>query len=346
MINIDQLLLDEEKTILESIEVINNGGCQIALIINKDKKLIGTITDGDIRRSILKNINLKSNVKEIMNKNFKSCPRDAKYNLILQKMKKYSIQQIPLLNNNGIVVDVILNNDISQKNDLDNPVVIMAGGKGKRLRPYTENCPKPMIEINNKPILEILLEQYSNNGFKKFYFSVNYLKEQVINYFGNGEKWNVSIEYLEESSELGTAGSLTLLPKNISKPIIVTNGDVLTKIDIRKLIKYHEKLSSKATICVRDYEVNIPFGVITSNNHKLKDIVEKPSLNFKLNAGIYVINKVLINLIEEEGYIDMPDLLLKAKQNDIEINLYPIHEYWLDIGREETLKQAWEDWIT
>tara|TARA_B100001989_G_C24551861_1_gene475890 strand:+ start:32691 stop:33728 length:1038 start_codon:yes stop_codon:yes gene_type:complete len=342
---LEEIFIDQSKTILQAIEVINKGIYQIALVINKDKQLIGTITDGDIRRSILKNISLKCSVKKIMNQNFKFCSIKDNPTSILQEMKRHRIQQMPLLNEKGVVLDIYINKDNYHPHALENTVVIMAGGKGKRLRPYTENCPKPMININNKPILEILLEQYINCGFRNFYFSVNYLKEQIKDYFGNGDKWDISINYLEENSELGTAGSLKLLPKNIIKPIIVSNGDVLTKTNYRALIKSHEKYAFKTTICVRDYEVNIPFGVINSEENLFKGISEKPTFNFKLNAGIYVINPELIGLLDKEEFLDMPDFLNKIKNNGNKINLYPIHEYWLDIGREETLKQAWEDWM-
>ena len=204
-------------------------------------------------------------------------------------MKKNSINQIPILNKNGKIKDIVLIQEFSPKHEeRKNSVVIMAGGIGKRLRPYTENCPKPMLCVGDKPILESLLEKLIESGFKKFFISVNYLKEQIIDYFKDGSSWGVEINYLIEEKPLGTAGSLSLLPNDIESPLIVMNGDILTKFEANKLIDFHNDNSAYASICVREHETTVPFGVIESKGIELRQIIEKPTYSDLVSAGIYI----------------------------------------------------------
>ena len=212
----------------------------------------------------------------------------------------------------------------------------MAGGIGSRLRPYTENCPKPMLKIGTKPILELLLEQLIENGFTNFYISVNYLKEKIINYFEDGSRWNVNINYLLENKPLGTAGAISLLPKEIEKPFIVMNGDILTKFNLNQLIDFHNKNNSFSTICAREYEVSIPFGVIETDGIELKRIVEKPIYKNYINAGLYAFDPEVLEFLNKNEAKDMPDLINEIKDLKKKVILCPIHEYWLDIGRKET----------
>tara|TARA_B100002019_G_C21219188_1_gene573725 strand:- start:126 stop:1169 length:1044 start_codon:yes stop_codon:yes gene_type:complete len=346
MKNVFKICIKSNKTLFDVLKNLENEESQIVLIINEDKKLLGTISDGDIRRHLITGNTLDTKVSEVMNKNFVSVNQDEKKQRILQIMREKGINQIPVINDSGEIIEIVLLKELIEvKNYLENPVVIMAGGIGSRLRPFTENCPKPMLKIGDKPILEILIEQLIDNGFSNFYISVNYLKEQIIKYFGDGSKWNIDIKYLIEDKPLGTAGALSLLPKEINKPFIVINGDILTKFNMKQLIDFHLNNESYLTICAREYEVNIPFGVIETNGIELKNIIEKPTYRNYINAGVYTFDSEVLKVISRKETIDMPVLIKRLKSSNKKIIICPIHEYWIDIGQHESLNKAHQSWI-
>ena len=227
---------------------------------------------------------------------------------------------------------------------LSNAAVIMAGGKGTRLRPHTEHCPKPMLPVDDKPMLEILLEQCIASGFRQFYLSVNYLKEQIIDHFQDGAQWGVLIEYLVENEPLGTAGSLRLLPDTVKEPFLVLNGDVLTRFNPSQLLHFHNDHQAQATLCVREHALKVPFGVVQTNGVELAGFEEKPTYQHLVNAGVYVIDPQLLPLLPPHQFTDMPQLLESAQASDKRVVVCPIHEYWLDVGRPETLQQAHREW--
>ena len=342
--NIQKLLLSPSTPVLDALRVIENGAVQIALVVDCRSVLLGTITDGDIRRALLLGETLDSPVERLMNKSFRSCQIRDNITLKKQMMLNDDIRHLPVLDDDGIVQDILLLQDLLQPVHLPNPVVIMAGGKGTRLRPYTNNCPKPMLLVDGKPMLQILIEKCINQGFTKFFLSVNYLKEQIIEFFGDGSSWNISIEYLVEDAPLGTAGSLSLLPSNIQDPFIVLNGDVLTNLNLLQLIDFHIDHHSHATLCVREHVITSPYGVVETNGSQLSTFIEKPTIRQLVNAGIYVIDPLLLPLIHPDTYLDMPNLLTRAQQAGSRVSVCPIHEYWIDVGRPETLKQASVDW--
>ena len=346
MKNVLKICIDPNKTLVDVLKNLEKEESQIVLIVDSNQKLLGTISDGDIRRHLIMGKTLATKVSEVMNKKFISTKKGEKKRKILQIMKEKGINQIPEIDESGKILDIILLKELIEVKDcLDNPVVIMAGGIGSRLRPFTENCPKPMLKVGEKPILEILLEQIIENGFSNFYISVNYLKEQIMEYFGDGKKWNVNIQYLIEENPLGTAGALSLLPKEINKPFIVINGDILTKFNMKQLIDFHCKNKSHLTICAREYEIKVPFGVIETNGIELKDIIEKPSYKHYINAGIYTFNPEVLKIIPKNQQIDMPFLIEKLKSSNKKIIICTIHEYWLDIGRHESLSKAYQSWV-
>jgi len=345
MENISEICLNYKETLINALKNLEKHNSQIVLVIDDKGKLIGTISDGDIRRNLIIGISLETQVSEIMNKNFVSVHKDLRKHLILDIMKKKEINQIPVIDKDGKVTDIILLRElIKTTKKHNNPVLIMAGGIGSRLMPFTENCPKPMLKVGEKPILEILIEQLIENGFSNFYISVNYLKEQIIKYFNDGSKWNVNIKYLKEKKRLGTAGSLSLLPKDLKESFIVINGDILTKFNLYQLLDFHKKNHSFATICAREYEFKVPFGVIESNGIELNQIVEKPTYKSYVNAGVYTFEPEVLNLIKSNESIDMPELIERMKNLKKKINVCPIHEFWIDIGRHETLNKAHKKW--
>ncbi len=346
MENVLKICIDANKSLIDVLNNLESEKSQIVLIIDSDKKLLGTVSDGDIRRHLITGKTLSTKVSEVMNKNFISIKKGENKQRILKLMKEKSISQIPVLDESGKILEIVLLKELIEvKEFLDNPVLIMAGGIGSRLRPFTEKCPKPMLKVGEKPILEILIEQFIDNGFSNFYISVNYLKEQIIEYFGNGKKWGIDIKYLIEKEPLGTAGAISFLPKEIKKPFIVINGDILTKFNMRQMIDFHNKNQSQMTICTREYEVKIPFGVVETKGIELKQIIEKPSYKHYINAGVYTFNHEILEIIPKNKPLDMPDLISKLQSLNKKIIICPIHEYWIDIGRHETLNKAHKSWI-
>ena len=263
---------------------------------------------------------------------------------ILSKMKELDILQIPIIDDDGEIVGLETLQHLIEKKKYDNPVFLMAGGFGKRLEPLTNNIPKPLLTIGRKPILENILEQFIAAGFHCFYISTHFKSEMVQEYFGNGSDWNVTIEYVHEEIPLGTAGSLGLLPDNLPDlPILMMNGDLLTKIDFSKLLNFHLQSDGSATVCVREYDFQVPYGVIKAKDDRIISIEEKPVHRFFINAGVYVLDPKILHNIDGVSYLDMPKLLEDEIENSGQVNMFPVYEYWLDIGQKDQFKQAQQD---
>jgi dTDP-glucose pyrophosphorylase len=345
MKDLDSILVSAKSTALEALGVINRGTSQIALVVDENQRLLGILTDGDIRRGLLHGSSLEAPVEKLMNRQFRFVRRTDDQATVLELMRRELLRHIPVLDENGRVVKLLLLQELLNPPQLSNAVVIMAGGKGTRLRPYTEHCPKPMLTVGDKPMLEILLEQCIASGFRTFYFSVNYLKEQIIDYFNDGARWGVSIYYLVENEPLGTAGSLQLLPDSLNEPFLVLNGDVLTRLNLSHLIHFHSEHQAQATLCVREYQLMVPFGVVQIQGVELAGFVEKPTYQHLVNAGVYVVDPQLLPLLPPHQPTDMPSLLQAAQRDGRRVAVCPIHEYWIDVGRPETLNEARIRWL-
>ncbi len=346
MDNWNKILLAPEDTIERTIKVLHEGGCRIALVSDKFGMLLGTVTDGDIRRALINRltITMDSPIQLIMNSNPVTVDEKATSKEIISLMSDKGLLHMPIIDKDGILCGLETLQNLVEKPKYDNPVFLMAGGFGTRLHPLTKNTPKPLLKVGVKPILEMIIEQFISYGFHNFYISTHFKSEQIRDYFKNGELHNISIKYLHEDTPLGTAGSLGLLPDNLPDlPIIVMNGDLLTKVDFKNLLDFHNENNSKATMCVREYDFQVPYGVVEIENYSIKAIKEKPVHKFFVNAGIYVLNKDLINKIDGKSYLDMTDFL-EGELNDV--NAFPIHEYWLDIGKIEEYEKANREFST
>ncbi len=341
--NISKYTINYNEPITQALSILNETDVGIALIINDLGVLLGTLTDGDIRRGLLKGFDLNDAVNNVMKTDFTFASINDDIKSIKSKFSESYKHQIPVLDGEGKLIELLIDIDNS-KASIDNPVVIMAGGFGQRLRPYTISCPKPMLKLGEKPILQIVLEEFRQYGFKKFYISVNYLKEQIMDFFEDGNSFDVSIKYLIEDKPLGTAGSLSLLHGKINESFIVANGDILTRFNPMDLLNFHSNQDSIATLCVREYQVSVPFGVVETKGVELLKLLEKPSYSYMVNAGIYAFKPSILNLIKKNMKIDMPDLLIHAKEKGNKISTCPIHEFWIDIGRPESLKEAIYSW--
>lgn len=340
MADFKKILISPLTPIQQTMKIIEAASMQIALVVDENGRLLGTVTDGDIRRGILKDISLDQPVQEIM----KAAPTTAKRTddkkHILNIMKSKKIHQVPIVDENGCVIDLEILGELIKPQPKENGVVLMAGGLGTRLRPLTYECPKPMLKVGNKPILETILENLIDHGFRKFYFSVNYMSKVIEDYFGDGSKWGVTIQYIHEDKRLGTAGSLSLLPQKPEQPILVMNSDIITKINFQELLDFHEEHKAQATLCVREYEFQVPYGVVYADEQRLVKIEEKPSYHFFVSAGIYVIEPDALDLIPKNSYFDMPSLFEKLLEHKQNANIFPIREYWIDIGRMDDFKRA------
>jgi dTDP-glucose pyrophosphorylase len=344
MSNIARIQVSFDATVREAMLVIDAGALQIALVVDADRRLIGFLTDGDIRRGLLQGIDLEAPVHQVMNRNFRSVSDSDDKSAALAMMRRDGLRHVPVLDKYGRVVQLLVPRGLVDSPCLSNAVVIMAGGKGTRLRPHTEHCPKPMLPVGDQPILEILLEHCIASGFRAFYFSVNYLKEQIVEHFDDGSRWGVSIRYLVENEPLGTAGSLQLLPDGLKEPFLVLNGDVLTRLNPSKFLRFHTEYKAQATIGVREHEFTVPFGVVQAKGGELVVFEEKPTYRYLVNAGVYVIDPQLLPLLPAHQTTDMPSLLQAAQQAGHLVAVCPIHEYWIDVGRPETLEEAHATW--
>jgi dTDP-glucose pyrophosphorylase len=336
--NWKNVLVAPSMSIHEVLSIIDRESIKLALVVDDKSLLLGTVSDGDIRRALMQNVPLTHSVSEIMN----TSPRTAAIGTprveLLTLMKDKELSSIPLLQD-GIVVGLEMFQQTKRKVVYDNPVFLMAGGFGTRLRPLTDNCPKPLLDVGGRPMLETTLVSFVKRGFKRFYISTHYLPQMIRDYFGNGERWGVSISYIHEESPLGTGGALGLLPDDLPDlPVFVMNGDVLTKIDFEQLLNFHNENDANATMCVREFEYQVPFGVVDSEGYKIKSMVEKPIQKFHVNAGIYVVSPQMVKSVKRNEQIDMPSLF--ERHLDKNMLVYPFNDYWLDIGRIDDYKRA------
>lgn len=335
-----QVLVSPETTILDSIGIIDRGALQIALIVDKDNRLLGTVTDGDVRRGLLRGVHLNDTISQIMNADpIVAHTQDAR-ETVLAIMKLKRIHHMPVLDSQERVVGIEMLDRLLQTQDRDNWVVIMAGGLGSRLRPLTDDCPKPLLMVGSKPLLETIIDSFVEHGFRKFYLCVNYKAEMIKDYFGDGSRFGIQIRYIHENKRMGTAGALTLIEDKPIQPLVVMNGDLLTKVNFQHLLDFHVDHHAQATMCVREHNYQIPYGVVNIDKHRLLAVEEKPQQSCFVNAGIYVFDPDVLDLIPRDTFFDMPDVFQKLISLNCETAVFPIREYWIDIGRRDDFDRA------
>lgn len=333
--------ISKNITIKEALKLLSSYTSTRLLVVGDENKW-GIVTDPDIRKALLNNMTLEDKIEKIVNYN----PITAYYNSdkkeIIQLCSKYNIYQIPIVDDDGSVIRIenILKDKTINKN---NKIIIMAGGLGTRLRPLTENIPKPMLKVGNKPILEIIIEKFKKQGFANFILCVNYKAEIIQNYFKDGKDFGVSISYVHEDKRMGTAGALSLIENIGYEPFFVTNGDILTEVDYNSILEFHIANKSLATMGVRKYFYQIPYGVIVSNaKNQIVKIEEKPEQAFLINSGVYILDPKILSYIPKNEFYDMPTLFENIQESDKKY-AYLIKDYWIDIGRHEEYEQANND---
>jgi len=320
--------------------VIDRAGTQFALVVSAQNHLLGAVTDGDIRRGILKNVPLEEKVETVMNKSPFTLPEGTTKDEALALLQQRHITHVPLVDKSHTIKSVISIDDLFVEAIRPNTAVLMVGGLGSRLGELTTNCPKPMLKIGGKPILEIIVENLREHGFRDFIFCVNYRAEMIHAHFGDGRTFGINIRYVQEPQRMGTAGALTLLPPDTTGPLLIMNGDIVTKVNFSQFIKFHQQSGAMASMGVRKYDFQIPFGVVDTSEGRITQIQEKPIHSLLVSAGIYMIEKAALTYLKKDSFFDMPEFFDAMIANDQYTQAFPIHEYWLDIGRETDLNQA------
>ena len=332
--------LHDDASLEKVIENLNFTGLRVVLCVDKGDRFLGTATDGDVRRGLLRGLSMQANIMEIIELNPLVVGPDVDRKTALALMTSHKILQIPIINLEGYVVGLHSWDDLGLASEHAHAMVIMAGGKGVRLRPFTENCPKPMLHVGGKPMLQHIIERAKTQGFKKFVISVNYLGQMIQDYFKDGSNYGVEITYIQEDKPLGTAGALSLIEHHVNSDFIVTNGDVLADIDYFDLIKFRQKHDASGAMAVRLFEWTNPYGVVRLEGMNIVGFTEKPVVRSHINAGIYALSLAALAHISMHEYCDMPTLFERLREAGHRTVAYPLHEPWLDVGRPDDLKRA------
>jgi len=333
-------LIPSSVSIREVIRTIDTSLAQVAFVVDENQRLLGMVTDRDVRRGILKGVSLDESVGHIMNTNPTLASVNDDAESILEMFRHTRFRHIPIIDEKGCLINVEFLDELVQSPYANNIVVLMAGGTGKRLQPLTDKTPKPLLNVGENPLLETILLSFIKFGFHRFYLSVNYLGKMIEDYFGDGSRWDVKIDYLREEKEMGTAGALSTLPEKSTDPIIVMNGDLLTNVDFRHLLDFHSCHRAQATMCVRKYDLNVPYGVVRIERARIMEIDEKPLQSLFINAGIYILEPELLNLIPKNTFFNMTELFERLVELNYSTVAFPIREYWMDIGHYEDFQRA------
>ena len=335
-----QAILPANATIQQAIRNLDQVAIKIVLMVNEAGELEGTVSDGDIRRGLLKGLDLNSPITSVIHRNALVVPPEMGREMVMQLMVANKIQQIPVVDEHHYVVGLHLWDEITTPPTRSNLMVIMAGGMGTRLRPHTENCPKPLVPVAGKPMLEHIIERAKLEGFSHFVLAIHYLGHMIEDYFGNGERMGVRIDYLREQSPLGTAGALGLLNPRPDAPFVVTNGDVITDIRYGELLDFHIRHNAIATMAVRVHEWQHPFGVVQTQGVDIVGFEEKPVARSHINAGVYALDPDALSVLSADAHCDMPTLFERLQAKAKRTVAYPMHEPWLDVGRADDLARA------
>ena len=335
-----QAILPANATIGQAIRNLNEVTIKIVLVTNETGVLEGIIADGDIRRGLLKGLDLNSPLASVIHRNALVVPPELGRELVMQLMVANKIQQIPVVDEQHHVVGLHLWDEITTPPTRPNLMIIMAGGMGTRLRPHTENCPKPMLPVTGKPMLEHIIDRAKLEGFNHFVLAIHYLGHMIEAHFGNGERLGVQIDYLREQSPLGTAGALGLLTPLPDAPFVVTNGDVISDIRYGELLDFHTRHAAAATMAVRVHEWQHPFGVVQTQGVEIVGFEEKPIARSHINAGVYALDPAALSVLSADAHCDMPTLFERLQAEAKRTVAYPMHEPWLDVGRPIDLQLA------
>ena len=340
---IPENLLHSEDNIEMALRAIDASHGKLALVIDSERRLIGTVSDGDVRRGFLRGLTLTSPVSDAMNRNPVVVGPDLDHAATMQLMREKVLRHIPIVDREGRVVAMRSLDDFLRPAQRSNWVIIIAGGEGTRLRPLTEDCPKPMLALGNRPLLQVIIDNLKATGFSRIYISVNYRAETIMDHFGDGSRFGMDIRYLREDKPLGTAGPLGQLPETPTEPFIVMNGDIITKMHLPSMLDFHEEHAAVATMAVREYNMQVPYGVIKVDGMTISSIEEKPTQRHLISGGIYVFSPAVLRFVPPGQCYDMPSLFNDLAANNLSAVPFLVREYWLDIGHLDDLNRARQD---
>ena len=339
MYKIDEIKINQNASIKQALKVIDKGAIKVAVVLSDDGLLLGMLSDGDIRRALLKGMSLGDSIAGIINKHPVVANINDTKERILELANEKKLHQIPIISNGKLIGIQDIREFLAPKNK-PNKVILMVGGLGTRLRPLTNDVPKPMLDVGNKPILHTIVENFAKYGYTDIIMCVNYKSEIIKEYFGNGDKFGVKIEYVLENQRMGTAEALSLLQKRPKDDFFVMNGDLLTNVNFEYLHEYHKDSNAGASICIRKYEMQVPYGVVNVRANKVTSITEKPTQSFFVSAGIYMFSPIVLDFIPKGVFYDMPTLFSELLKQDFAVYPFFIREYWLDIGKMDEYRRA------
>ena len=339
MYKIDEIKINQNASIKQALKVIDKGAIKVAVVLSDDGLLLGMLSDGDIRRALLNGMSLDDSITSIINKHPVVANINDTKERILELANEKKLHQIPIISNGKLIGIQDIREFLAPKNK-PNKVILMVGGLGTRLRPLTNDVPKPMLDVGNKPILHTIVENFAKYGYTDIIMCVNYKSEIIKEYFGNGDKFGVKIEYVLESQRMGTAGALSLLKERPKDDFFVMNGDLLTNVNFEYLHEYHKDSNALASICIRKYEMQVPYGVVNVRANKVTSIEEKPTQNFFVSAGIYMFSTIVLDFIPKGVFYDMPTLFGELLKQGFAVYPFFIREYWLDIGKMDEYRRA------
>jgi len=339
------VVVSPETSLREAVTKVNSSGLQVALVLSQDGRLAGILTDGNIRRALLAGVKLDGPVSAAMEPHPTALPESMPNAEILAAMRRVSIHHVPLVDDDDRVVGLRTIDELINPGARPNWVVLMAGGLGTRLHPLTTDRPKPLLAVGGKPVLETIVSSFADQGFKRIFLSVNFKAEMIREHFGDGNRWGVEVEYLHETTRLGTAGALSLLPERPTAPFVVMNGDLLTQANFETLLQFHEAQGAAATMVVREYDFQVPYGVVQLDGSRILSLQERPVHRFFVNSGIYALSPEALDYLPRDASFDMPTLFERLMADGRKTAAYPLWEYWLDIGRLEEFERAQREWV-
>jgi dTDP-glucose pyrophosphorylase len=337
------LLVAPSASVREALETITKNSRQAVIVVADDGRLVGLVTDGDIRRGFLRGVTIDGQIADIMNPHPITAPAGITREEALALMQRRSLRHLPVVDSGGRLLDVMLLDELLRPVPLPNAAVLMAGGDGSRLRPLTDAVPKPLLRVGGKPLLEILIERLRACGVSRFFVTVRYKSEMIERHFGDGARLGVRIRYVREDEPLGTAGALTRLPEPLAEPFFLVNGDILTRCDFRAMLDFHQRWHADLTVGTVPHTVEVPYGVLQVEGERLAGIDEKPRLDFVVNAGVYVVAPGALTLVPRDRPFDAPALIALLKQAGRAVVAFPIREYWLDVGQQGDFHRANQD---
>lgn len=346
---IEQICVTPAQSMRDAMACVDRGSRGIALVVGPERQLLGTLTDGDLRRAVLAGLQLDEPVSVLLERKYRSpypqpltAPVGTEPEVLLRQMREKSIRQIPLLDAGGRVVDLVVLDDLVPAERLSLQAVIMAGGLGSRLRPLTDELPKPMLPVGGQPLMELIVRQLREAGIRRVNVTTHYMPEKIIEHFGDGRNFGVELNYVNEDRPLGTGGALGLIPEP-SEPLLIINGDILTQVDFRAMLAYHQEHRAYMTVAVRRYDFQVPYGVMECEGSRVRRLVEKPRYDFLVNAGIYLLEPAVYEYIPSGRHFNMTDLIQWLLDAERTVVSFPIREYWLDIGQMADYQQAQND---